>query len=175
MLAKKIEMHPEELNLQQDSNMQALITSVIKLKSVKINLWNSLLDCLSRGRNKRRRQKAVMDLTNRYSQQLDVRRIISNSIAFQDFIRCFLLRPQKALLFHQRTRISLLNSQDSQISDSFEDEGGNPLGNFNSANFKKDLQNFKPQSLLDKKLLLGVLFDNGIVPKHDKRKQQRSN
>ena len=166
MLAKKIEMYPEELNLQQDSNMQALITSVIDLKSVKISLWNSQLDCLSRGRNKLRRQKAVMDLSKRYSQQLDVRRIISNSIAFQDFIRCFLSRPQKALLFHQRTRISFLNSQESQKSDSSEDEDVNPLGNFTSAKFEKYLKYFEPQGMLDKKLLLGVLFNNGIIPKH---------
>ena len=57
MLAKKIEMHPEELNTGQDFNMKALIASVINLENVKISFWNSLLDCLSRGRTKRRRQK----------------------------------------------------------------------------------------------------------------------
>ena len=57
MLAKKIEMYPEELNTGQDFNMKALIASVINLENVKISFWNSLLDCLSRGRTKRRRQK----------------------------------------------------------------------------------------------------------------------
>ena len=80
--------------LALESNMETLVRSVISLKKLKLSLWISLLDCLCRGKKKRRRQKAVMNLSKRYSEQLDVRRIISNSIAFQDFIRCFLSKPQ---------------------------------------------------------------------------------
>ena len=105
----------------------------------------------------------MMNLKKRFSEQLDARRIIANSIAFQDFLRCFLSRPQKALLFHQRTRIGSLDLKTGPLSSQAEEE--DPLGDFTSAKFEKDLINFEPITNLDKNLLLGVLFEKGIVQK----------
>ena len=46
--------------------------------------------------------------------QLDIRRIISNSIGLTDFFRCFLNQPQKALLAKQRSRIAAIDSDDDE-------------------------------------------------------------
>lgn len=87
-----------------------------------------------------------MRLQKRYLEQLDVRRIISNSIAFQDFIRCFLSKPQQALLAHQKTRIGSLQSDGTQDLTSDVDY---PLGNLPSVNFADDLKGFDPQDKFD--------------------------
>ena len=40
-----------------------------------------------------------------------------------------------------------------------------PLGNFQSENFADDLQGYEPENMLDKNLVLGVLFEKGELPK----------
>ena len=73
-------------------------------------------------------------------EQLDIRRIIANSISLQDFIRCFLTKPQQALLTHQRTRMGALNTDGEESSP--EEADADPLGNFPSATFVEDLTSF---------------------------------
>ena len=96
-----------------------------------------------------------------------MRRIIWNSIAFEDFVRCFLTKPQKALLSRQRTRIGQLDSdQDIDTNMEGEDE---PLGKFIAGNLEAELAGFEPKSSFDKKLLLGVLFEKGKIPQDIKK------
>ena len=48
------------------------------------------------------------------------------------------------------------------------------MGNFQSANFADDLQGYEPESMLDKNLVLGVLFEKGELPK-DLNSPQKGN
>ena len=92
--------------------------------------------------------------------QLDVRHIISNSMAYNDFMRCFLSKPQRSLLSHQLSRIGLIDSDINSPTSSDKD----PLGEFNSAQFGKDMESFEPRDIHDRNLVLGVLFQNGNIP-----------
>ena len=87
---------------------------------------------------------------------LDIRSIIANQIAFTDFIRCFMSKPQLALLALQRTRTASIDSDDVQGSS--EDE---PLGKFNFKKFEQALLDFEPKNKLERKLVQGVLFYKG--------------
>ena len=58
-----------------------MIGHVMKLQAIKLSFAVSVFDCLLRGIRRKRRQKVVMRLQKRYLAQLDVRRIISNSLA----------------------------------------------------------------------------------------------
>ena len=118
----------------------------MKLRAIKLSFTMSILDCLLRGIRRKRRQKVVMRLYKRYIAQLDVRRIISNSLAIQDFLRCFLTRPQLSLLARQRTRIGAPTSS-SESEDAIDGSllgSENPLRGYKSPSFAHDMHNFEP-------------------------------
>ena len=140
-----------------------MVESVSDLKKINLSLWERCYYFFCCKKHRNRRYKAVINLKERFVQQLDIRRIISNSIVFNDFIRCFLSRPQLALLLHQRTRIGSLNPDTKQDSSSQDDD---LFGNLTDEKFKKEIKNFESRSLFDNNLILGVLFEKGIVPKH---------
>ena len=79
-------------------SLKTLIDSVKRLKTVKIKVSQVLLSCLCRSFRKRKGHKAMQELVKFHTDQLDIRKIISNSIGLKDFLRCFLSEPQKALL-----------------------------------------------------------------------------
>ena len=81
-----------KLDERANFDLQELLSFVNNWQPVRLSLCVSVLDCLCRGFKRKRRQKAVRKLQQRYMKQLDVRSIIANSLAFQDFTRCFLTR-----------------------------------------------------------------------------------
>ena len=87
-------------------SLETVIDSIKRLKIVKIKASQVLLSCLCRSFRKHRGHKAMQELVKFHTDQLDIRKIISNSIGLKDFLRCFLSEPQKALLSMQRTRIA---------------------------------------------------------------------
>ena len=68
MLAQKIQTHKEGPILGVEKNMSKLVSSVIDLKSIKLDLCLSFFSCFCREKDKRKRQKTVKDLSKRYSQ-----------------------------------------------------------------------------------------------------------
>ena len=96
-----------------EGRINNLIGLMQKLKAVRVSFCESILDCLKRSFKRRRRQKVIRRLLERYMKQLDIRVIIANSLAFQDFTHCFLSKPQQTLLSHQRSRISVDFSSNS--------------------------------------------------------------
>ena len=78
MLAKSLKMPQSESIVTADSAQETLVKSVMHLKNVKPSLCHNL--CC--GKCKHKRLQAVKKLNDRFAKQMDVRRIISNSIAF---------------------------------------------------------------------------------------------
>ena len=50
--------------------------------------------------------KKIQRLADFQTAQLDIRNLISNSIALKDFFRCGLTKQQKVLIAKQRTRVA---------------------------------------------------------------------
>ena len=91
-----------------------------------------------------------------YMKQLDVRRLISNSLTLQHFLNSFLTKPQQTLLAHHRSRVGNIASDESQGATGADDD---PLGNLPSPSFEKDLRGFEPVDMFDKNLVRGVLAE----------------
>ena len=147
---------PKEPIFEAEEQKGALFKAILSLQRVRVSAYLSIIDCCARNCLRGRRQKILKKLNRRYHTQLDIRSIIANQIAFTDFIRCFLSKPQLALLALQRTRTASIDSDDVQDSD--EDE---PLGKFNFKRFEQTLVGFEPQNQLERKLVQGVLFYKG--------------
>ena len=134
--------------------MQKVIDSIQNMQSVRVNKWLSFCDCMFRGMKRKRRQKAVQRLRSLYMKQLDVRRLIFNSLTLQNFLNSFLTKPQKTLLTHHRNLVGIVASDTSQGATGTDED---PLANLPSPSFAKDLQGFKPVKMFDKNLVEGVL------------------
>ena len=76
--------------LSQSNNFETLIDSIKRLKKVKMEVFELLLTCLCRSVRKHKGYKNMQKFVKFKSNQLDIRRIISNSITLTDFFRCFL-------------------------------------------------------------------------------------
>ena len=62
---------------------------------------------------RRRGLNRIQKLADFKTAQLDIRNIVSNSIALKDFFRCYLSRQERILLAYQRTRV--LASEESEL------------------------------------------------------------
>ena len=109
---------------------------------------------------KNKGMRTAQKFANYQYSHLDIRRIISNSIAVGDFFRSFLSKSEKALLFRQRTRVAPLSENSghsyNSMSDDFEDQ----------SSFVDALKDFQPNNDFKRKLVLGVLYRHGNIP-HD--------
>mmetsp|Transcript_22946 Transcript_22946/g.30547 ORF Transcript_22946/g.30547 Transcript_22946/m.30547 type:complete len:103 (+) Transcript_22946:651-959(+) len=93
-------------------------------------------------------------LNDKYTAELDVRRMISNSLALKDFIRGFLPKQQQVLLAHSRSRVALL---DSEESDQVE-PGERDFEKFDLEALKKALNDLgQSPGPFDRMLLRGIL------------------
>ena len=93
-----------------------------------------------------RAHRARIKAQEPFSSELDVKRLIDNSIGYRDFIRAFFTPQQKAWLENQRSRFVSLDSDHC-------------LGSSEEA----VLTNFTPKSSFERKLVLGVLYKNGRI------------
>ena len=90
----------------------------------------------------------MQSLVKFHTGQLDIRKIISNSITLRDFLRSFLTQPQKVLLAHQRTRVatkklSTAKKKASKFADhSSSDEEA--FMKFSSSTFVQQMTEFEP-------------------------------
>ena len=109
---------------------------------------------------RRRGLNRIQKLADFKTAQLDIRNIVSNSIALKDFFRCFLTPSQLKLLAHQRTRVA-----DPEFSDAGKqaehDIDHDPIGEYDSKAFAEAMIDYEPENLPDYKLLQGVLFRYG--------------
>ena len=109
--------------------------------SIAQSLLANLCKCKSRA------HRARIKAQGPYSSQLDVKRLISNSLGYRDFIRAFLTPKQKVWLANQQSRFVSLDS-DHCLSSSEE----------------AVLTNFTPKNTFERKLVQGVLYQNGRIP-----------
>lgn len=91
-LMRKIVNNEPEL-LGQEADFKAIMMTFNGLKKVKIKLWHHAIHILCRCFRKHKGYSAVQKLVNFQTNQLDIRRIITNSVALRDFLRCFLNQP----------------------------------------------------------------------------------
>ena len=79
---------------------------------------------------------------------------------------CHLSEPQRALLSKQRTRIAhIAHKKDSDQESSCHDKGKELLGEYSYQDFKKAVDGFEPSDRFERRLVLGVLFKDRIVPR----------
>ena len=91
----------------------------------------------------------MQKLAKSYTSQLDVRKIISNSVSLRDFYRCFLSPQQKALMAKQLTRTQMADDETPE-----ESQDGNPFYKYNNdQKFLKVLEAFKPNSTFERNLV----------------------
>ena len=79
--------------MSRRSNFETLIDSVQRQQKVKLKVYQLLLTCLCRSVRKHKGHKALQKFVKFHSDQLDIRRIIANSITLKDYLRCFLSQP----------------------------------------------------------------------------------
>jgi len=100
----------------KDLIRQTLIDFNKHLERVKISLREIISNFFCRCVRKHKDVRSVQRLADFKTAQLDITRIISNSISLRDFFRFFLTRQQKALLARQRTRVATLNGNSYSAS-----------------------------------------------------------
>ena len=108
----------------------------------------------------------IQKLADYNIEQLDIRRIIKNSISLQDFLRNSLTRKQKVLMAHQRTRVATLDHSSSESVNGIDA----PIGKIDALTFHQEIAGFEPKSHLDRQLIQGVLYRNGI--KHSNKRHR---
>ena len=67
-----------------------LLTAVKRLIPFEITMQNLLINCCCRCMHRHRGYPKVQQLVDVKTAQLDIRSLVNNSIALQDFFRCFL-------------------------------------------------------------------------------------
>ena len=108
----------------------------------------------------------IQKLADYNFEQLDIRRIIKNSISLQDFLRSSLTHQQKVLMAHQWTRVATLDHCSSESVNAIDATNGK----IDALTFHQEIAGFKPKSRLDRQLIQGLLYRNGI--KHSKQRHR---
>ena len=121
-------------------------------KAIKNSLVSSILVNLCHCKSKAHRVR--LKAQKPYSSQLDVRRLMSNSIGYRDFIRAFLTPQQKVWLANQCTRFVSLES-DHKTSSSQKESYAKQKGFAKLIHTFQDLQIY---SSFDKALLRGLIY-----------------
>ena len=134
-------------------------------RMVQISWQKSIFDCLFYYFKKHRCQRNIIRIRARYKKQTDVRRIIMNSLSIQDFFRCFLTVPQQTLMNYQRSRLILDGTNPDDNSSTDVEQPLNTLCHFKSMQI---LRAFQPASGFDNRLVKGIIYRKGIVPKDKK-------
>ena len=91
------------------SGIQTLFAELRNLQSLQTVLKQGAANFCCRLLPRSKGQRLMQTLQNYNTKQLDIRRIMSNSIALQDLLSSFLSKRQKALLAHQKSRVAQLN------------------------------------------------------------------
>mmetsp|Transcript_25843 Transcript_25843/g.34559 ORF Transcript_25843/g.34559 Transcript_25843/m.34559 type:complete len:213 (+) Transcript_25843:929-1567(+) len=121
MVAKQLNESRDGREQDSDSDAKGLIRQTLidfnkHLERVKISLRENISNFFCRCVRKHKGVRSVQRLADFKTAQLDITRIISNSISLRDFFRFFLTRQQKALLARQRTRVATLNGNSDSAS-----------------------------------------------------------
>ena len=124
------------------------------------SLAQSFYDWLCRSKGRSRLLKSKL-MKQQYVAQLDVRRLIANSISLRDFLRSFLTPAQQALLAHQRSRFASFKKDADSASKSLDDE---TFERFDPEAVQQILtQQLDLDSRLDRNLVRGVLYRKGSL------------
>ena len=120
---------------------QQMMSKVSQTSRATFSFWWKIVFCcprcfpLSKGKRKSRRIGQI------YSKQLDIERLVSNSIGLRDFLRCYLTTNQRILLAHQRTRVAK-ESDYSQKYSSETSSDDETAEKYDAEKFKKRMEGF---------------------------------
>ena len=105
----------------------------------------------------------IQRLADYQTAQLDIRNLISNSIALKDYFRCSLTQEQRVLIARQRSRVA--QSDDNQKKEATEcnDIDTLSLAKFDDEAYLAALTNFTPKNSFERELVKGVLYRNGRI------------
>ena len=115
------------------------------MKPLKISNLDSLLNCICRTFRKHKGHKSIQKLVDSKTKQLDIRRIISNSVSLRNFFRCFLSPQQKALLAFQRTKVASVDKKAHKSCSSSEEEFSAKV----AKRFERTMLGFVPKDSFD--------------------------
>ena len=139
-----------------------MMSKVSQTSRATFSFWWKIVFCcprcfpLSKGKRKSRRIGQI------YSKQLDIERLVSNSIGLRDFLRCYLTTNQRILLAHQRTRVAK-ESDYSQKSSSETSSDDETAEKYDAEKFKKRMEGFQPTSKFEQNLVKGVIHRHGTA------------
>ena len=152
----------------ETSKYQYILEQVKQRIPIKLTFRDSFLYVCCRFVRKHKGQRSIQKLIDFQTGQLDVRRVIANSISLRDFFHCFLTPQQKALIANQRSRVASIAGKQEAKSSS---DDNDPISVYKKANyFMQETCSFVPSNSFEHRLVKGLLFRPENVKKRLKLK-----